>query len=48
MEAARDGKVGAVRHFLRVEPNSHEKTDADGRGLRTGAMGRPEGWTTDV
>lgn len=33
--AAEKGKVGAVRHFLRVHPESLDSTDGDGSSLRT-------------
>jgi len=32
-QAVREGNVGAVRHFLRVDPGSQKKNKNDGRSL---------------
>ena len=34
-QAAKEGNVGAVRHFLRVDPESLERKDSLGRSLGT-------------
>ena len=33
LEAAKENKVGAIRHFLRSDVNSVQKTDEAGTGL---------------
>ena len=40
-QAVREGNVGAVRHFLRVDPESLERKDGEGCSLGTG-VGRYE------
>ena len=40
-QAAKEGNVGAVRHFLRVDPESLERKDGEGCSLGTG-VGRYE------
>ena len=48
-QAAKEGNVGAVRHFLRVDPESLERKDEDwGRSLRAevGNFGEDE-WSGD-
>ena len=34
LEAAKENKVGAIRHFLRSDVNSVQKTDGEGTGLK--------------
>ena len=34
LEAAKENKVGAIRHFLRSDVNSVQKTDEEGTSLK--------------
>ena len=34
LEAAKENKVGAIRHFIRSDVNSVQKTDEEGTGLK--------------
>ena len=47
-QAAKEGNVGAVRHFLRVDPESLERKDEDSRslGAEAGNFGEDE-WSGD-
>ena len=34
LEAAKENKVGAIRHYIRSDMNSVQKTDEDGMSLK--------------